>query len=73
MLTRNPNADQASADVKPTARQQARAGAAATTVLKRIKKQKAAARKAAARYHGSASSGKRNWIALSRLRRIGEM
>jgi hypothetical protein len=51
MLTRNPDADQASADVKRPTRKRARAETAAATVLKRIRQQKAAARKAAARYH----------------------
>ena len=47
MLTRNPDADQASADVKRPARKRARAENAAATVLKRIRQQRAAARKAA--------------------------
>lgn len=51
MLTRNPDADQASADVKRPARKRARAETAAATVLKRIRQQTAAARKAAASYH----------------------
>jgi len=51
MLTGNPKADQASAELKRPARKQARAETAAATVFKRIRQEEAAARKAAASYH----------------------
>ena len=50
MVTRNPNADQASADLKRSARKRARAETAAATALKRLRQQEAAARKEAASY-----------------------